>query len=67
MVFKTRLSKKTCFFIGKCFRSALKLHRACISTKKRHFRVVDFSLNGGSYRVRTYDLPHVKRMLSQLS
>ena len=47
MVFKTRLSKKTCFFIGKCFRSALKLHRACISTKKRHFRAVDFFLMVG--------------------
>ncbi len=47
MVFKTRLSKRTCFFIGKCFRSALKLHRACISTKKRHFRVVDFFLMVG--------------------
>lgn len=34
MVFKTRLSKRTCFFIGKCFRSVLKLHKACISTKK---------------------------------
>lgn len=35
MVFKTRLSKKErAFFIGKCFRSVLKLHKACISTKK---------------------------------
>ena len=48
MVFKTRLSKRTCFFIGKCFRSVLKLHRACISTKKkRHFRAVDFFLMVG--------------------
>lgn len=44
MVFKTRLFKRTCFFIGKCFRSVSKLHRACISTKKRHFRAVDFFL-----------------------
>ena len=26
-----------------------------------------FALNGGHYRARTCDLPHVKRMLSQLS
>lgn len=66
--FQDMIIQKNVLFLSA---SVLEVYQNCIGLvylqKKRHFRVVDFSLNGGSYRVRTYDLPHVKRMLSQLS